>query len=58
MFKEDYDPEEDILFINITNRDYKDYDHSLAYDGIIVDLDKKGQFLGIEIHHLSYRMEE
>lgn len=48
----------DILDIDICGRKTSEYDHSIETDRIIVDVDKDGKFLGIEIHHVKKRIEE
>lgn len=53
----DYDPDNDSLFLSVPEREDSDYAYSKTYHNIIVDFDKDGKFLGIEIMHIKRMME-
>jgi uncharacterized protein YuzE len=48
-----YDPIYDCLMIHTKDRNPENYHISISEHPIIVDVDKKGMFLGIEIHNIK-----
>lgn len=50
-----YYPETDSLYIDLTSK--PSADSKEVADGVVLDLDEKGQLVGIDIQHASIRLD-